>query len=120
MPSSPRGIAVRSILPQFFGSADQPDALGAIRAWTACLFDSLNEQDRLVDIGALGDLEVPVSIIFGESDRYLSPSLAREIAELFTNPSLHLVPDASHWPQHDQPQVVADLLDDIAGTRSQQ
>ncbi|MGA8727071.1 MAG: alpha/beta hydrolase [Acidimicrobiales bacterium] len=112
--ADPDGVAVRSILPQFFGSADQPDALAAIRAWTAYLFGSLTEQDVMVDSGVLGDLEVPVSVIFGEADRYLSPSLAREIAGLFTNPSLHLVPDASHWPQHDQPQIVADLLADIA------
>jgi 2-hydroxy-6-oxonona-2,4-dienedioate hydrolase len=115
----PQGVAVQSILPQFFGSADQPDAIAAIRAWTAALFDSLDEQDEFVESGALADLEVPVSVIFGEADRYLNPSLAREIAGLFTAPSLHLVPDASHWPQHDQPQVVADLLADIANTESQ-
>ena len=115
----PQGIAVRSILPQFFGNADQPDALAAIRAWTAGLFESLTEQDKLVDSGALADLEVPVSIIFGESDRYLSPSLAREIAGLFSDTCLHVVPDASHWPQHDQTQVVADLLADIASAESQ-
>jgi haloalkane dehalogenase len=114
----PRGVAVQSILPQFFGSTEQPDALAAIRAWTAHLFASLNEQDKLVESGALGDLEVPVSIIFGESDRYLSPSLADEIAELFTEPSLHIVADASHWPQHDQPQIVANLLATIATTQS--
>jgi haloalkane dehalogenase len=106
----PQGVAVQSILPQFFGNADQPDALAAIRAWTSRLFASLNEQDRLVGSSALGDLNVPVSVIFGESDRYLNPSLAREIARLFAEPSLHIVPDASHWPQHDQPRVVADLL----------
>ena len=116
----PQGVAVQSILPQFFGSDDQPDALAAIRAWTATLFDSLDEQDTLADSGALGDLEVPVSVIFGEADRYLNPSLGREIAGLFTDPSLHIVPDASHWPQHDQPEVVADLLTDIASSGSQQ
>ena len=109
----PEGIAVTSVLPQFFGGADHPDALVAIRAWTAGLFDSLNEEDKLVDSGALRDLEVPVSIIFGESDRYLDPPLAHEIAGLFTDPSLHIVPDASHWPQHDQSRVVAALLTDI-------
>jgi pimeloyl-ACP methyl ester carboxylesterase len=114
----PQGVAVRSILPQFFGNADQPNALAAIRAWTAGLFESLTELDKLVDSGALADLEVPVSIIFGESDRYLNPSLAREIAGLFTHPSLPVVPDASHWPQHDQPHVVADLLDAIASSES--
>jgi len=105
----PQGVAVQSILPQFFGNADQPDALAAIRAWTATLFDSLDEQDKLVDSDVLGDLEVPVSVIFGEADRYLNPSLAREIAGLFAEPSLHIVPGASHRPRHDQPQVVADL-----------
>jgi pimeloyl-ACP methyl ester carboxylesterase len=106
----PDGIAVQSILPQFFGDAEQPDALAAVRAWTAGLFESLDKQDALIDSGALGHLEVPVSIIFGKSDTYLKPSLAAEIAGLFKNPSFHLVQDAAHWPQHDQPEVVADLL----------
>ncbi len=111
----PQGVALQSILPQFFGNADQPDALPAIRAWTAGLFDSLSEQDELVNTGALRDLQVPVSVIFGGGDRYLDPSLAREIAGLFTGASLHIVAAASHWPQHDQPQLVADLLAAIAG-----
>jgi haloalkane dehalogenase len=106
----PDGVAMQSILPQFFGDADQPDALAAVRAWTAGLFDALDEQDALIDSGALGHLEVPVSIIFGESDSYLNRSLAAEIAGLFKDPSFHLVQHASHWPQHDQPEVIADLL----------
>ena len=40
-------------------------------------------------------------------------------SRLFTDPSLHVVPDASHWPQHDQPQLVADLVAAIASTPSQ-
>jgi pimeloyl-ACP methyl ester carboxylesterase len=106
----PDGIAIQSVLPQFFGDADQPDALVAVRAWTAGLFDALEQEDAFIDSGALGHLEVPVSIVFGEDDRYLNPSLAAEIAGLFKNPSFHLVPDASHWPQHDQPELVAQLL----------
>jgi haloalkane dehalogenase len=106
----PDGLAIRSILPQFYGDADQPDALAGIRAWTAELFDDLDAQDTLIDSGTLGRLEVPVSIIFGESDRYLNPSLAAEIAGLFKDPAFHLVPGASHWPQYDQPEVVAQLL----------
>ena len=106
----PEGIAVQSILPQFFGDADQPDAIVAIRAWTAGLFDALDEQDTLISSGALRRLEVPVSIIFGEKDRYLTPTLGAEIAGLFGNPSVHVIQDAAHWPQHDQPEVVAELL----------
>jgi haloalkane dehalogenase len=106
----PESVAVRSILPQFFGDADQPDALAAIRAWTAGLFSALDEQDALIDTGALRQLAVPVSVIFGEADHYLNPSLAAEIAGLFKDPSLHLVQDAAHWPQHDRPDEVAELL----------
>ncbi len=106
----PEGIAVQSILPQFFGDANQPDAIAAIRAWTAELFDDLDKQDALIDSKALRRLEVPVSIIFGEKDRYLTPSLGAEIAGLFGNPSLHIVEEAAHWPQHDQPELVAELL----------
>jgi pimeloyl-ACP methyl ester carboxylesterase len=106
----PEGLAIQSILPQFYGDADQPDALAGIRAWTADLFDALDTQDTLIDSGALGRLEVPVSIIFGELDRYLNPSLATEIAGLFKDPAFHLVQGASHWPQYDQPEVVAQLL----------
>ena len=95
-----------------------PDVLAAIRAWTACLFGSLNEQDELVDSGALGDVQVPVSVFFGESDRYLSPSLARGIAGLFTESSLHVASGASQWSQRDHRQVLADLLTDIASTKS--
>ncbi len=106
----PQGLAIQSVLPQFFGDAGQPDAIAAVRAWTAGLFGSLDQQDALVDSEALGALEVPVSVIFGETDRYLNPSLAVEIAGLFKGPSFHLVQNASHWPQYDQSEVVADLL----------
>jgi pimeloyl-ACP methyl ester carboxylesterase len=83
------------------------------------MFDSLSEQGKLVDTGALRDLEVAVSIIFGGSDRYLGTLLAPEITGLVTGPSLHVVPDASHWPQHDRPRIVADLLAAIPSTQSQ-
>ncbi len=115
--ADPQGLAIQSILPQFFGDGGQPEAIAAVRVWTAGLFDSLDEQDALIESGALGLIEVPVSIIFGEKDRYLNPSLAVEIAGLFKDPSLHLVQNASHWPQYDQPEVVAELLKALGTTR---
>jgi pimeloyl-ACP methyl ester carboxylesterase len=106
----PDGIVKNSILPQFLGDEDQPDALASIRAWTATLHEDLHYQDRVIESGALRDLPVPVSIIFGEKDRYLNPSLAAELSHLFTDPSFHLLPDSGHWPQEDQPDVVTELL----------
>src|ERR1700735_5140012 len=69
----PDSLAIQSILPQFFGDGEQSDALIAIRAWTAGLFDASFRQDEFIDSDAIGRLEVPVSIIFGVADRYLNP-----------------------------------------------
>jgi 2-hydroxy-6-oxonona-2,4-dienedioate hydrolase len=112
-PDDAEDVAQRSIIPQFFGDADQPDAIAAVRGWCARLHQELDVEDALIADGALRRLSVPVSIIFGDGDPYLKPALARELAQLFDRPSLHLVHDASHWVQHDRPEVVADLLQSI-------
>jgi haloalkane dehalogenase len=104
------GFAVRSILPQLFGDADQPDALMAIRAWTAGLFDAFDRQDALIASGALQRLAVPVAVIFGEADQYLNPALAGEIASLFEAASLHVMSNASHYLLEDQPELLAQVL----------
>ncbi len=106
----PDSVAIQSILPQFFGDGDQPDSLIGIRAWTAGLFDALVREDEIIDSGAIARLEVPTTIIFGAADRYLNSTLAAQIAGLFREPSLHLVQNASHWPQWDQPETVAELI----------
>jgi pimeloyl-ACP methyl ester carboxylesterase len=84
--NDPEGIVRNSILPQFYGDDQQPDAVASVRAWCAGLHDALDQQDALASSGTLSRLHVPVSIIWGENDRYLSPSLAAEIAALFPNP----------------------------------
>jgi haloalkane dehalogenase len=107
----PDGIAVTSILPQFFADADTPDALAAFRAWTGTLFADLDEQDARIASGQLETADLPVTLIVGADDAYLGPDLARHLAELFAKSDVTIVPHASHWPQWDQPDVVArDLL----------
>jgi pimeloyl-ACP methyl ester carboxylesterase len=39
-----------------------------------------------------------------------NPDLARHVAGLFRHVDLQLVEDASHWPQWDQPELVAQLI----------
>jgi pimeloyl-ACP methyl ester carboxylesterase len=104
------GTIQKSILAQFYGDDQQPDAIASIRAWTAVLRDALDQQEVLVDSGALRRLEVPVSIIWGETDAYLTPSLATEIAALFPGPSVHFIPGVGHYVQHGRPDEVAGLL----------
>ena len=109
-PLDPHSVGVASIVPQFFGDAGRPDALPAIRAWTAALFGDLDAQDRRITQGQLAGLDIPVGLVFGVLDRYLSPDLAAHLASLFPKAGLHLVDGASHWPQWDQPKAVSELI----------
>jgi pimeloyl-ACP methyl ester carboxylesterase len=109
-PADQGGVAVAAVQPQFFGGADSPDALAAVRAWTAALFPSLDRQDAHIAAGHLAALELPVTLVFGAADPYLNPDLARHLAGLFRHADLHLVEGASHWPQWDQPEPVARLI----------
>jgi haloalkane dehalogenase len=109
-PLNPDGVGVVSVLPQFFGEGETPDALAAIRAWTGALFPALAEQDARIAHGDLAALDVPVSLIWGADDQYLRPDVARHLAGLLRHASLHAVENASHWLQADQPETVARLL----------
>ena len=103
-------VVVESILAQFVGDENQPNARTAIRAWTAALQAELSQQDLIIESGALRDLQVPVSLIFGEDDPDLTPALGGELAALFKNAPLHIVSDAHHYVQDDQADAVADFV----------
>jgi pimeloyl-ACP methyl ester carboxylesterase len=61
-------------------------------------------------IGDLRRFGKPVRVIFGARDRYLNPRVARNFAALFPNSELHLLDDAGHYVQVDQPELVAALI----------
>ncbi len=109
-PLDPNGVGMVSVLPQFFGDGEQPDALAAIRGWTGTLFTALDQQDAQIAAGRLAAMDVPVTLIFGARDPYLGPSLGRHLGKLFRNAEIHLVDDASHWPQWDNPEAAARLI----------
>jgi len=109
-PLDPDSVRITSVLPQFFGDGGHPDSMPAIRAWTAALFGDLDTQDRQIAQGHLVGLDIPVRLVFGALDRYLSPDLAAHLARLFPRADTHLVDGASHWPQWDQPEAVAELI----------
>lgn len=106
------GVGTASVAPQFFGGPDQSDALTAIRAWTGALYSALDEQDSHIAGGHLAALDVPVTLVFGARDHYLNPDLARHLAGLFSGAELRLVEESSHWPQWDQPDVVAKTIEE--------
>lgn len=109
-PLNPEGVGVLSVLPQFFGEGEIPDALAAVRAWTGGLFPAMAEQDARTARGDLAALDVPVSLIWGADDHYLTSDVARHLAGLFPHADLHVVQNAAHWLQADQPETVARFL----------
>lgn len=106
----PDGIGVTSVVPQFFGDDSHPDALAEIRTWTGGLPAALDRQDAVIASTLLQTVQVPVSVIFGRDDPNLTPDVAQHICGLFTTSEVHLIDRASHWPQWDQPDEVADLI----------
>jgi haloalkane dehalogenase len=106
----PDGIAVTSLVPQFFGDASQPDALAEIRSWTADIPDALDRQDAVIASGALQTTSVPALVIFGRDDPNLNPDVAQHISDLFKTSELQVIDQASHWPQWDRPDLVAELI----------
>jgi haloalkane dehalogenase len=51
-----------------------------------------------------------VRVIFGARDRYLNARVARRFSRLFPNSELHLLDNAGHYVQVDEPAQVADLI----------
>lgn len=62
---------------------------------------------RLVD---LRRFDRPVSVIFGARDRYLNPRVACRLAAAFPAADLHLLANAGHYVQVDEPAAVASRL----------
>jgi haloalkane dehalogenase len=110
-PLKPDGLAASSIVAQYFGSEQQPDALAEIRAWTADLFGALDAQDERVAAGDLARLAVPTTLVVGSRDAYLSVNVAQRLAERLGTGDVHLIGCASHWPQWDEPHTVAGILE---------
>ncbi|HEY7488666.1 MAG TPA: alpha/beta hydrolase [Streptosporangiaceae bacterium] len=67
----------------------------------------LNRRRRLPDVRRF---QPPVRVIFGAADRYLNARVAEDFATQFPHSELHLLRDASHYVQVDQPEQVAELI----------
>lgn len=61
-------------------------------------------------IGELRRFDAPVRVAFGARDRYLNVRVARSFAALFPHSELHLLENAGHYVQVDEPDRVASLI----------
>jgi pimeloyl-ACP methyl ester carboxylesterase len=82
--------------------------------------EQIDEAQTAMLAARLGELDMPVTVIWGEQDRWLEPELGRRLAAAVPDAELHLLPDAGHFSMEDDPQRVARLLAAAAGLLSPQ
>ncbi|MFF3431924.1 alpha/beta fold hydrolase [Streptomyces sp. NPDC002602] len=57
-------------------------------------------------------VEIPALLLWGESDRIASPAYGAAYAEAFGDGRLHVIPEAGHLPQLEQPGATFAAIDD--------
>ena len=67
--------------------------------------------------GFLGEIEVPALVIAAEHDTFTPMPLAQEMAEALPNAELETIPDASHAAPVEQPDRIAERIEDFVSTR---
>ncbi len=84
------------------------EARPAFMAMNDKLYAEVAERGSRVD--EIRSLTVPVDIVFGGLDPYLSADLAVEFDQIFANSTLTIVEDAGHYVQIDAPEIVASAI----------
>lgn len=88
-----------------------PSAGPAFGQMTAQLFAEVDRNSRRLE--QVKALDIPVTLIWGETDPYLNTGVAKDLQAAFKNATLHLL-HAGHWVQIDMPQKVAEIMLDGA------
>lgn len=58
----------------------------------------------------LADVHMPVLVVWGDSDRVLTPAYGRAVAESFPNARLEIIDRCGHMPQIEQPSRLLQLI----------
>lgn len=61
--------------------------------------------------GRLGQVQVPSLLLWGESDRIVTPAYGAAYADAFGDGRLEVIPKAGHLPQIEQPEATFALID---------
>lgn len=65
----------------------------------------------------LGQMQIPTLVLWGDSDRIVTPAYGRAFADAIPNTRFTLVTDAGHLPHFEQPQATFDALDAFVSHR---
>lgn len=63
-------------------------------------------------LSRLGRVQVPALLLWGESDRIVTPAYGAAYAEAFGDGRLEVVPEAGHLPQIERPDATFALIDE--------
>ena len=58
----------------------------------------------------LADVRVPVLVVWGDSDRVVTPAYGRAVAQSFPNARLEIIEQCGHMPQIEQPARLLELV----------
>jgi pimeloyl-ACP methyl ester carboxylesterase len=58
----------------------------------------------------LGEIDIPVRIVWGREDAWIAPDVGRRLSEAIPTASLRLVDGAGHLVHHDAPAALADEI----------
>lgn len=58
----------------------------------------------------LAAVTVPTAVVWGEHDQLVPIDVGRQYAERLTRARLHVVPDAGHWVDLEQPEALAQIV----------
>ena len=62
----------------------------------------------------LADVRLPVLVVWGESDRVVTPAYGRAVAASFADARLEILPQCGHMPQFEQPARLLELVATMA------
>lgn len=80
---------------------------------TARMFEANDDLESHVLDDRLGEIQAPVDLLWGESDRYLGTGYARRLLEGLPRARLTVVPKCGHLPQAECPERFAPMLGEI-------
>lgn len=99
------------------GKLSRPDYAAYARVLTECAVIAFAHPV----VPALRALQIPILLLWGDSDPVFPPALARAALPLLPHPRLTLIPGASHMPQMDQPEKFVQAMESfILGTEDRQ
>jgi haloalkane dehalogenase len=87
--------------------AGNPSAGPAFQGMTADLLATLEYNKK--QSSKLSHVEVPVNLVWGMGDKYLTREVADDLASKFKHSTVHPM-DAGHWPILDYPEEAARLI----------